>query len=364
MKPITELVQSQLCDLAPYKPGKSAEAVAREHGIAPEDIVKLASNENPAGMSPKVQQAAQVALSNGHRYPDGHVLRQAIAAHTGLQTDQVVLGNGSNDVLDLIARVFLGPDTTAVSSQYGFIVYRLVTKIVGAKHTMVPAKAFGHDLAAMRAAINEETKVVWIANPNNPTGTFIPHAELRTFLQNVPKDVIVVLDEAYHEYVASAGREDTTTWLTFHPNLILTRTFSKAYGLAGLRVGYALASPVIADMLNRVRQPFNVSVVGLAAAVAALEDQQFVQESAMRNQVSLKELKAGLDALRVAYLPTFGNFITVELENAADVCQKLLVQGVVVRPLMEYDMPNYVRITAGLPADNKRVLAALQAALI
>jgi histidinol-phosphate aminotransferase len=215
----------------------------------------------------------------------------------------------------------------------------------------------------MRAAINKEAKVVWIANPNNPTGTFIPHAEVRAFLQDVPKDVIVVLDEAYHEYVASADREDTTTWLAAHPNLILTRTFSKAYGLAGLRVGYALASPVIADMLSRVRQPFNVSTVGLAAAIAALEDQQFVQESVMRNQANLKELKGGLDALHVPYLPTFGNFITVELENAADVCQKLLAQGVVVRPLNEYDMPNHLRITVGLPADNKRVLAALQSCL-
>jgi len=349
-----------ICDLNPYRPGMPIETLARELGLDPAHIIKLASNENPAGMSTRSLKAAQQAMDSAFRYPDGYMLRQALAEFYNLEHSQVVLGNGSNDVLDLVARVFLAPGAEAVFSQSSFIVYSLVTRIAGARSVVVPEQNFGHDLNAMRRAITAKTKIVWIANPNNPTGTFVPYAQLKNFLKALPPRVIVVVDEAYYEYLPDAERLDTTLWLKEHPNLVLTRTFSKAYGLAGLRVGYALCAPQAADLLNRVRQPFNVSHPSLAAAVAALGDQAFVRGSRRRNLLGLQQIKAGLDKMGLGYLPTFGNFITIKFPDAPKVHQALLKQGIIVRPLLEYGMPEHLRVSVGTPAENKRFLLTLQ----
>ena len=355
-----DLALPYICDLQPYKPGMPIEALARQFSLQPADIIKLASNENPYGMSPKAAEAVRLALAGAHRYPDAYELRAALAKFYGLGQENVVLGNGSNDVLDLVARVFLAKDSESISSEHAFIVYRLVTQVTGAANVIIPAKDFGHDLAAMRAAITDKTKVVWIANPNNPTGTLIPNNEILDFLEPVPKEVVVVLDQAYYEYLNEDDHMDASDWLAKYPNLVITRTFSKAYGLAGLRIGYALASPEIADLLNRVRQPFNVSHVSLAAAVAALADQEFVHDSAERNRQGLAQLIKGFDDLNLPYIPAHGNFVTIQVGNLPEVQQQLLKQGVIVRPVGEYGLPEHLRISVGTKQENERFLDTLQ----
>lgn len=359
----TKLAHTFVCDLNPYRPGLPIETLARESGIAPERIIKLASNENPLGMSPKARAAVTKALATAHRYPDGYVLRSALADFYGVSIDQIVLGNGSNDVLDLVARAFLGPGREAVSAQHAFIVYKLSSQITGATNVIVPAKDYGHDLAAMRKAVTPQTSVVWVANPNNPTGTFIPYAHIEAFIADLPEEVIVVLDEAYYEFLTDADRVDTTKWLARYPNVVLTRTFSKAYGLAGLRVGYALASAPVANLLNRVRQAFNVSHVGLAAAVAALGDQAFVRRSVAYNHKGLDQLKQGLDKLELDYLPSYGNFIAVRIPQTAAVHEALLKQGVIIRPVNDYELPGHLRVSVGTTAENQQFLKTLEAIL-
>ncbi|MFZ1243749.1 MAG: histidinol-phosphate transaminase, partial [Azonexus sp.] len=282
---LAEQALSYVRAISPYQPGKPITELAREMGIPVEKILKLASNENPLGMSPKAKVAVEAAIGGIERYPDQFDLIKAVAAHCGVAQNQVVLGNGSNDVLDLIARVFLAPGRSAVFAQHAFAVYPLATLSTGAELISTPAKSYGHDLDAMRAAIRPDTRIVWIANPNNPTGTYLPSADVRAFLEAVPKDVIVVLDEAYNEYIPPTDRVDTAAWIKDFPNLVVCRTFSKIYGLAGLRVGYALASAEVADLMNRVRQPFNVNNLAIAAAVAALDDDQFVAESYELNRL-------------------------------------------------------------------------------
>ena len=363
MPDLTPGVQPQISHLAPYQPGMPIEELARMHHLEPSTIIKLASNENPDGISPVTQQAILDAHSGISRYPDGFLLRQALSKHYTIDESAIVLGNGSNDVLDLIARVFLGPDTNAISSQFAFIVYDLVTRIVNAQNIIVSASDFGHDLHAMRAAITGQTRVVWIANPNNPTGTFLPYDQVEAFVAGVPKHVIVVLDEAYYEYLSPKNRVDTVQWLQKYPNLILVRTFSKIYGLAGLRIGYALASSEVANLLNRVRQPFNVNHLGIMAAAAALGDQTFVATSRARNLVGIRQLTQAFDELGLAFLPAYGNFVTVAFPDAAETHQALLKQGIIVRPLAEYGMPDHLRITVGTPSDNERLIASLHSIL-
>jgi histidinol-phosphate aminotransferase len=331
---LLDAMQPQLQDLAPYQPGMPIEELARRFGVEPGAITKLASNENPHGMSPgAAKAAAQAATADGARYPDPYTLRVALAHHWQVPENSLVLGNGSNDVLDIIARVFLGSNTNAVSSQYAFAMYRLVTKSVGAANVVVPAQEYGHDLAAMHAAITPQTRVVWLANPNNPTGTFVKYDAVEKCIAAVPRNVAVVLDEAYYEYLPENLRVDTTSWLQAYPNLILVRTFSKVYGLAGLRVGYGMAAAPVAEMLNRVRQPFNVNQAAIAAAVASLQDQDYVAASRQRNELALQQLTQGLKALGLDYLPTYGNFVTVKFANASAVNQALLKQGIIVRPV-------------------------------
>jgi histidinol-phosphate aminotransferase len=350
--------------LVPYLPGLPVEALARHSGLSAGDIVKIASNENPYGMSPRVRAVLRASAGEGHRYPDPHVLTQALAVHTGLAPTQVVVGNGSNDVLDLVARTFLAPGDEAVSSQYAFAIYQIVTQSTGARNIVVPATpGFGHDLAGMLSAITPRTRVVWLANPNNPTGTFIPYPELKSFIEQVPEHVIVVLDEAYFEYLDPAAQTNTPAWIATHPNLIITRTFSKVYGLAGLRIGYALAHPTVAGLLNRVRQPFNTGTLALSAAVAALADQAYVRLSSERNRRGRRGLEAGLRQLGISFIPSAGNFLTAHIPDAATTYERLLERGVITRPLGGYGLPDHLRITVGRPAENARLLTALAATL-
>ena len=349
--------------ISPYVPGKPITQLAREMGIPVESIVKLASNENPLGMSPKARAAVEKAVAGIERYPDNFALTQALATSLGVGMEQVVLGNGSNDVLDMAARVFLAPGRSSVFAQHAFAVYPLATMSAGAEGIVVPAKHYGHDLAAMRAAIRPDTRVVWIANPNNPTGTFLPAAEVRAFLTDVPADVAVVLDEAYNEYLQPADRADTLAWVREFPNLIVTRTFSKVYGLAGLRVGYAVAAPEVADLMNRVRQPFNVNNLALAAAVAALDDHVFLADSFDLNRRGMEQIVAGLKRLGLEHIPSHGNFVTFAVADGAAVNQKLLKQGVIVRPIGGYGLPRHLRVTIGLERENLRFLEALERSL-
>ncbi len=349
--------------IAPYQPGKPITELARETGIPVEKIVKLASNENPLGMSPKARQAVEQAIASLERYPDDFDLKQAVSRHTGKAMDQVVLGNGSNDVLDLVARVFLSAGRSALYSQHAFAVYPLATVSVGAEAIAVPAKNFGHDLDAMLAAIRPDTRVIWIANPNNPTGTFLAYPELKAFLAKVPDHVMVVLDEAYNEYIPPEERLDTSTWLGEFPNLLVTRTFSKIYGLAGLRIGYGLTNSAVADLMNRVRQPFNCNNLALAGAIAALDDQAFVAESYRVNHEGMVKIQAALTRLGLDYIPSHGNFLTFRLPDAAEVNRRLLQQGVIVRPLVGYGMPDWLRVTIGTEPENARFLEALEQAL-
>ncbi|MBK7677395.1 MAG: histidinol-phosphate transaminase [Candidatus Accumulibacter sp.] len=349
--------------VSPYQPGKPITQLAREMGLAVDQIVKLASNENPLGMSPRALTAGVEAMADLARYPDDFALKQALAERTGLGVERIVLGNGSNDVLDLIARVFLAPGRSAIFAQYAFAVYPLATLTAGAEGIAVAARDFGHDLQAMRAALRPDTRLIWIANPNNPTGTFLPYPQLRRFVQSVPADVVVVLDEAYNEYLPPAERCETTAWLSETPNLVITRTFSKIYGLAGLRIGYALTSADIADLMNRVRQPFNCNNLALAAAAAALDDHQFVAASYALNRSGMEQIVGGLKRLGCTHIPSHGNFVTFRVADAFLANQRLLKQGVIVRPLVAYGMPDWLRVTIGTETENLRFLAALEASL-
>ena len=349
--------------ISPYLPGKPSTQLAREMGLPVERIVKLASNENPLGMSPKAKVALEKALGSLERYPDDFGLKSALANHSGLGMERIVLGNGSNDVLDMIARVFLAPGRSTVFSQHAFAVYPIASLSAGAELIAVPAKDFGHDLEAMRQAIRPDTRLIWIANPNNPTGTFLPYPQLKAFLQAVPANVVVVLDEAYNEYIPLEERADTTAWLAEFPNLVITRTFSKIYGLAGLRIGYALASAEVADLMNRVRQPFNCNNLALAAATAALDDHEFVTRSYELNRAGMEQILGGLKRFGFAHIPSHGNFLTFKAGDAAALNQKLLKQGVIVRPIGGYGMPEWLRVTIGTEIENLRFLDALDRAV-
>lgn len=351
--------------LSPYVPGKPIEELAREYGLLEADIVKLASNENPRGPSPKVRLAIAEAAAGVTRYPDGNgfSLKTALSARFGVALDQIVLGNGSNDILELATQAFLRPGDQALYSQHAFAVYPLATQARGATGIEVPAHELGHDLGAMRGAITPRTRIVFVANPNNPTGTWLAPAAVRAFVGSVPPDVLIVLDEAYNEYLERSQQADTAAWIATHPNLLVSRTFSKAYGLAGLRVGYGLADAAVADMLNRVRQPFNVNSIAQAAAIAALADTEYVAESARLNRAGLAQLSQGLDAIGVGYVPSHANFVLVHVGAASAVYEKLLRQGVIVRPVASYGLPEHLRVTVGLSSENQRFLAALRAVL-
>ncbi|TXF12493.1 histidinol-phosphate transaminase [Pelomicrobium methylotrophicum] len=349
--------------IAPYQPGKPISELERELGLT--EIVKLASNENPLGPSPKALAAIQKALPELARYPDGNgfELKAAICRKFNVTMDQVVLGNGSNDVLEMVARAFLAPGIAAVYSQHAFAVYPLAVQAIGAKGIEVPARNYGHDLEAMLEAIDEDTRIVFIANPNNPTGTVVQPAQLLGFLRRVPRTVVVVLDEAYYEYLPQDMKSASPAWIGEFPNLVVTRTFSKAYGLAALRVGFALAQPRIAELMNRVRQPFNVNTLGQVAATAALDDAEFVAKSVALNRAGMMQITTGLIELKLPFIPSYGNFVCFEVGDANAVFQKLLRKGVIVRPVANYGLPQHLRVSVGLESENARFLAALREVL-
>ncbi|HQR51066.1 MAG TPA: histidinol-phosphate transaminase [Methylophilaceae bacterium] len=362
---LSDLAPDYVRSIAPYQPGKPISELARELGLQESSIVKLASNENPLGVSPKAKIAMRAALEDVALYPDGNgfALKDAIKRKLGVGHDRIVLGNGSNDVLELAARAFLAPSLEAVYSQHAFAVYPLVTQAIGATGICTPARDFGHDLAAMRAAVAPKTRLLFIANPNNPTGTLLDKTELHAFLGDLPRDVLVVLDEAYDEYLADDLKSDSIAWLQEFDNLIVTRTLSKAYGLAGLRVGFALAHPQVADMMNRVRQPFNVNSVAQAAALAALADDDFVRRSRDLNDAGMAQVTSGFAHLGLNYIPSFGNFVSVCVGDAAAIYRRLLGKGVIVRPVAGYEMPQYLRVSIGLESENARLLRALEESL-
>ena len=361
-----EISPSYVRSIAPYQPGKPISELARELGLKEDTIVKLASNENPRGIGPRTRAAIERALGDVARYPDGngHALKTALSARYGVDMAQIVLGNGSNDVLELVALAFLGPGRAAVYSQHAFAVYPLATQARGARRIVVPATDYGHDLEAMARAVDDETCVVWIANPNNPTGTLAPPEAFEALVRRVPERVIVVIDEAYNEYLPADLRTDTVKWIKRHPNLVVTRTFSKAYGLAGLRVGYALAHPSVADVMNRVRQPFNVNSIALEAAAAALEDMEFVARSFAGNLQGMRQLREGAERLGLSFIPSYANFLTIRVGKAQEIYKRLLRRGVIVRPVGGgYDLPEHLRVTVGTEEENERFLSALAASL-
>ena len=355
-------------DVQPYSPGKSAHDLGRQVG----DVLKLSSNENVLGPSPTVAAAVRECSDELMRYPDGDgwELREALAAHHGVAPENVTLGNGSNELLELAGRCFLDRGTNAVYSEHGFAVYELTAQICGATARAAPARAaadtmpYGHDLAAMAAAMDAETRVVFIANPNNPTGTWLNVAELEGFLECAPTSAVIVVDEAYAEYVTEPGYPATAEWIGRFPNLLVARTFSKAYGLAGLRVGYGLCDASLAELLNRVRQPFNVNLPAQRGALAALKDRAHVEKSVAMNRMGLEQLAAGCRELGLAWLPSIANFLCIEIgNNASVVYEALLERGVIVRPIDNYGLPRHLRVTVGRPEDNRRFLDALEEAL-
>jgi histidinol-phosphate aminotransferase len=353
-----DLAVSGVADLQPYQPGKPIEELKRQYGVR--DVIKLASNENPLGPSQAALAAVALSAKELTRYPDGngYILKVALAEKYQVAAEQITLGNGSNDVLELIARAFAGAGDEVVYSEHAFAVYPIATKAVGATGIVAPATNYGHDLDAMYSRISARTKIIFIANPNNPTGTWLEPKALKSFLDKVPDRVLVVLDEAYIEYLDQPV--NSIAWLQDYDNLIITRTFSKAYGLAGLRVGYALSHPEVADLLNRIRQPFNVNSLALAAAVAALGDDDYLARTREVNQAGMKQLLTGIEALGFDAIPSKGNFITINVHaNAGEVYEDLLQEGVIVRPVANYGLPQHLRVSIGLESENQRFLDAL-----
>jgi histidinol-phosphate aminotransferase len=356
------LAPNHIQAIAPYQGGKPITELAREMGLNEADIVKLASNENPLGISPKAQMAIDEAVHDIARYPDGNnfALRNVVSQKFAVIASQIVFGNGSNDILELAARAYLQAGDEVIYSQHAFAVYPLVTQAVGATGVVVPAKHYGHDLDGFLAAITAKTKLIFIANPNNPTGTLLNKDALRAFIHAVPTHILILLDEAYDEYLNAENKSEAVAWLSQFDNLIISRSLSKAYGLAGLRIGFGMMHSDVADMLNRVRQPFNVNSIAQAAACASLQDDDFVARSYAANQAGMLQMTQGLQQLGLAYIPSQANFVSFKVANTADVNKKLLQNGVIVRPIANYEMPDYLRVSIGLFSENARFLAVLK----
>lgn len=361
MSPL-KLANPQALTQPVYEPGKPIEDVARELGLDPAGIVKLASNENPWGPSPKAITAATEALRHAEQYPDGGSvrLREALARKHGVESSAIVPGNGSNELLELLGHAFLMPGDECVMGAPAFIVYKLVSSMFGAKAVEVPLKDFAHDLPALAAAITPKTKLVFLASPNNPTGRANPAAEILAFARALPEHVLFVFDEAYTEYLPTPP--DLTPLIREGRKIISLRTFSKAYGLAALRVGYGVTTVEIAGLLNRVRQPFNLNAIAQSAALAALEDTSFVAECVRRNAEGLLQLQQGLDVLGIPWVPSDANFLLARTGSGRALFAALQKRGVIVRPMDPYGLPDYLRITVGTPDQNRAFLSALAAA--
>jgi histidinol-phosphate aminotransferase len=361
---------AHIVDIQPYIPGKPIDDLVRELGLDPTQVVKLASNENPLGMPASAKRAIENELSSLGRYPDpgGYALKQVIAKRLNVPAEWITLGNGSNDILEIVGMALLGPGASSVYSQYAFVVYRLATQARGARHVVVPAKDHGHDLPAMLDAITEDTRLVFIANPNNPTGTFVGTAALTDFLEKVQQRhgtrVTVVLDEAYNEFLSPGLRIDSVALVRRFANLVVSRSFSKAYGLAGLRVGFGLAQPALTQLMARVRQPFNVNSLAQAAAIAAFQDDEFLAQSAQVNKAGMQQLEDAFKALGLEYVPSHANFVLVKVGDAAGVNKGLLQRGVIVRPVAADGLPEWLRVSIGLQHENARFIEALREVLV
>lgn len=360
----SKFARPEILQLKPYQPGKPIAEVQQEHGLT--EVIKLASNENPLGCSPQVHTRLTLAFADIMRYPDGSsfALKAVLAKHWQVSEQQLLMGNGSEDVLRMLLQTFVFGDKELIISQYGFIAYRILAQSLGIKVNTIAEQQFRTDLQAIADAITPQTGMIILANPNNPTGTYVSQEALEAFLERIPPHVFVVCDEAYYEYVAAEDYPQTLALLAKYPNLIVTRTFSKAYGLAGLRVGYGIAHEKVIDLVNRIRQPFNVNHLGQIAAEAALADQAFMQQGVLLNEQGKQQLYAGLTALGVNYIPSAANFILVELKRSgAEIFQALLKKGIIVRPLDPYQLSHYVRISIGTEAENIQCLKALAAVL-
>lgn len=362
-----DLAQKHILQLHPYLPGKPISEVQRELGLT--EVIKLASNENPCGPSPRAIQAIQKAIFDLHRYPDGSgfYLKQALAAKLGVSPDQIILGNGTNEILELVVRTFLAPGQEAISGRPAFIIYSLLVQAADGENILVPLKEHTHDLRSMAKAITPKTKLIFIANPNNPTGTMVGAEEMSWFLQQVPKSAICVIDEAYIEYVDDdAAFPDSIAYLRAHPDqpVLIVRTFSKIYGLAGLRIGYGIGSSELISLMNRVRQPFNVNSLAQVAAEAALEDDEHLRRSKEVNRAGYQYLCREFDRLKVSYVPSVANFILVDVgQDAKPFSDRMLAEGVIVRTVKEYGLPNAVRITIGLEEENRKLIQAMEKVL-
>lgn len=363
-QPFKDLVNPGILELTPYVPGKPVAELQRELGLT--DVIKLASNENPLGPSPKAMATLNDALEGIHRYPDSSVfeLKQALARQLSVKQNQIIVGNGSDEVLSLYARTFVKPGQEFIVSQYAFATFSIIAHTVGAKLITVPASNYDHDLDAMLSAITDHTSMIMIANPNNPTGTWFSHSNLNAFLAAVPKHVLVVIDEAYYEYMQLPDYPDSIGLLPHYPNLLITRTFSKLYGLAGLRVGYGIGDEQVLELVQRVRLPFNVNTIAQHAACAAILDHEHIQASINLNSAGLLQLSSGIDRLGLEIISEVGNFVTVDLKrDSKPIFEALLKQGIIIRPLYNYDLPHHVRISVGLPEQNDRLLMALEKVL-
>jgi len=362
----SQLANIGVQSLSPYQPGKPIDELAREFNLNPADIIKLASNENPMGPSAKAIAAITGELANLTRYPDGNgfELKTALSRKLRVKSSQITLGNGSSDILEFIVKCFVSGGDEVLVSQHAFAIYGLVTQMAGGKCVQIPAKNWGHDLEAMAQAVTASTKIIFVTNPNNPTGTWNTKVQLESFLKKVPSNVIVLLDEAYFEYVDKADYPSGIDYLEQYPNLVVTRTFSKAYGLASLRVGYGVCSEQLADLMNRVRPPFNVDSLALAAAVACLNDDSYVRQSKELNDQGLNQLQSGFDQLNLSWIPSVGNFICFAIPGRAlEIFQGLLAKGVIIRPVANYEMPNHLRVSIGTQVENQKFLLALKSLL-
>jgi histidinol-phosphate aminotransferase len=355
--------------IAPYQGGKPISEVAREYQLNESEIIKLASNENPLGVPKSAKEAMMRAVTELSRYPDanGFELKEALSKKYQVPTEWITLGNGSNDILELISHAIVEKGQSIIYSQYSFLVYALTTQAIGANAIIVPAKNYGHDLDRMANAITENTRLIFIANPNNPTGTFLSAHSVEAFLKKIPQHIVVVLDEAYNEFLPHKDQYESSAWVHTYPNLLIVRTFSKAYGLAGLRIGFGLAQTAITDLLNRIRQPFNVNSLAQAAAIAALNDIKFLQQSATLNQEGYQQLTKAFEQMGLPYIPSYGNFIMIKVGNdngaGARINLELLKRGIIVRPIANYGLPQWLRVSIGLPNENAAFISALNTIL-
>jgi histidinol-phosphate aminotransferase len=355
------LFPQYISSLSPYQPGKPISELARELNIEENLIIKLASNENPLGMSPKARVALLKAVEHGFRYPDGgaYELKKAICQQFNLDPQQIIPGNGSDNLLELIAKSILTTQDSAIYSEYAFAVYGLVTQACGAEKIIVPAKDYAHDLDAMLEAIRPNTKIIFIANPNNPTGTFIQPQYLKSFINQVPRSILVVLDEAYTDFLPKDSRYNSFDWVQEFEHLLVCRTFSKAYGLAGIRVGFAVCHPNYAQTIQNIRLAFNVNLLAQEAAIAALGDEEFLEATFYNNEQGKAYLCSGFKHMGLEYIPSYANFITFHHPKASEIHQQLLNHGIIIRPIVNYGMPNSLRVSIGLPQENERFLSTL-----